>query len=364
MRIFVAGGTHGNLDFWRSHLLPAASKYNADLIMQVGDFGLWEHEPEGVDFLDGLSQAAEEHALQVYALHGNHDNWSHAMDRYGNDLTGNGFVRLRNQIFYIPQGHVWYWGGKRMRAFGGAYSINKADLLKEEARLNRAEAHRVAGTKRDGLPLALPRDHTGTLWFADEEMTDVQMNELLDADNRPMDVIFSHDMPFGANPGIQLDRIAPAEPNKRRLQRAMNVHQPALWIHGHLHHPYVDNVRCGDDGRHTKVVGLSCDNRYAPRGWHPDDAWGTLDILPNGTMVWLSGGSLEEAYREATEAMMSHDAWLRFAKAAAAAKQGTEHEGHVGFKLLRNTGILCSCDEPIPDFVRTYFEVNRAELHG
>ncbi len=56
------------------------------------------------------------------------------------------------------------------------------------------------------------------------------------------------------------------------------AHQPRFWLHGHLHTFYTGTVRCGDDDRVTDVIGLSCDDRAAPRFWRPWQSWCLLDL--------------------------------------------------------------------------------------
>jgi predicted phosphodiesterase len=284
VRIFVAGDTHGNGPWW-SYLLPQASLRRADVVVQVGDFGFWEHSPSGVAYLDQAEDAADEHGLTIYALHGNHDNWSLVMRRYGERRDPDGFVIVRPHIRYIPQGHIWTWAGVRIRAFGGAYSVDKHWRLDYERKLNRRDASRAEGRRDAGLPAEPAKDYTGSLWFPDEEMTDAEFAELMCADAQNLDLVFSHDKPRGSNPGLPLKDDPECRPNQDRLQLALVAHQPAVWVHGHLHHPYTDQVRSGDDDRFTTVIGLSCDDRAAPRFWKPEQSWCLVDLTDGDIAV-------------------------------------------------------------------------------
>ncbi len=301
--MFIVGDTHGNGRFWERYLFPMARRHHADVIVQVGDFGFWEHEAEGSDYLDALDAlAAQDPALVVHALHGNHDNWPLVMQRYGHDRDGDGFVRVRERIRYIPQGHIWTWAGLRMRAFGGAYSLDKAHRLTLERKRTRQAYAKENGRREQGQPPRRPRNFAGTLWFPNEQMTNSEFAELMVADTSDLDVVVSHDKPRSSNPGIRLKDEPECWPNQDRLQLALTVHRPRLWLHGHLHHPYVDTVRCGDDDWFTKVIGLSCDDEAASRFWRPTDAWGVLDVLPNGTPVFAWGSLLEDAAEAAGKA--------------------------------------------------------------
>lgn len=287
----TAGDTHGNGGFIRQYLYPKAQRHHAEVIVQVGDFGFWEHTQEGVYFLDRVDQAAEQYGIPLYWLAGNHDKWSLAMARYGHDVTADGFVVVRPGVFFIPNGHIWQWGGVRMRAFGGAYSIDKASRLEAEARKYanavRHENHRLAaGCDPKPIPT-----FAGTQWFPEEQMTDVEFAALLAADSSYMDVIFSHDRPRSADCGIPLKDEPECWPNQDNLQRALVTHKPKLWIHGHLHHNYLTHVRSGDDDFWTHVHGLAPDPTGAMRGWKPWQSWCLLDLRGNGLVRLTPGGA-------------------------------------------------------------------------
>lgn len=255
MRLLICGDTHGNTDFLRSEIFPAAKRLRASAIIVLGDFGAWEHMPED-RFIDEVADLAAEFGIELFWLHGNHDNWSLAMDTYGHQRTADGFVIMRPGLMYIPQGHAWEWVQIRFRSFGGAYSLDKGGRLKDE--------------RRDDLA-------PGSLWFLDEEPTDAEFEMLLAADSGLKEVVLSHDKPRSSNPGIRLKDKPECYHNQDRLQRALLAHRPHLWLHGHLHHRYTCGVRNGEDGW-TEVIGLSCDPQGAIWPWRPTDAWGLLEF--------------------------------------------------------------------------------------
>ncbi len=196
MRIIVVGDTHGNGPFLRTYVYPTAVALGAQAIVQVGDFGYWEHAQEGVDFLDEVNRGAEDTAIPLYWLRGNHDKVSLCLAKYGRNSDDEGFLRCRPQVFHIPDGHRWTWAGVRMRAFGGAYSIDKAWRLDAEAKRYRQAAAREDARRRAGRPPKPIPPTAGTLWFPEEELTDGQFGALL-ADtgpgSDPVEVVFSHD---------------------------------------------------------------------------------------------------------------------------------------------------------------------------
>lgn len=289
MRLLVAGDTHGNIEFISDYLYPCAADLGCDLIVQVGDFGYWEHDPEDDDdFLGRVDDAAHAFGIPFYWLRGNHDNIKYCLARY--DVhTEDGFLVCRDNVLHIPDGHVWTWGGHRLRAFGGAYSVDKDRRLKQEAQLYRRAAAREQARRDAGRPPRPIPSYQGWSWFPEEELTDAQMRAFLAADNGPLDVVLSHDKPIKAEPRhLPGWRNLPGTvANQERLQSALDAHQPRLWIHGHLHLPYVDKV--GTDRGTTTVVGLGCDDRAAPRFQRPADAWCVLELAPDKPIVRLDG---------------------------------------------------------------------------
>lgn len=292
MRLFIIGDLHGNHAFLRNYLMPKAARYQADVAVQVGDFGLWEHWRDGVIFLDKVADAVERFGIPLFALHGNHDNWPWAMHLHGGDVDDEGFVVLRPGVHYIPQGHSWAWRTVRMRAFGGAYSIDKPQRLLDEAADHlRAWEHENYRRRAGRPPLPVP-GFAGTRWFPREEMTDGEFQLLMAAESGPVDVIFSHDRPRGADCGIGLKDEPQCWPNQDRLQQALITHKPRLWLHGHLHHAYLTGVRNGDDDSWTRVMGLSTEpeGRRPGSNWAPWQSWALLDLSPTGSM-YLTPGS-------------------------------------------------------------------------
>ncbi len=301
----VAGDLHGNDVFTCQYLYPTARGLGCQAIVQVGDFGYWEHTPDGVEFLDAVNRSAEDADIPMYWLRGNHDNAALLMARYGGDRDGEGFIPVRARLRYIPDGHVWTWAGVRMRAFGGAYSIDKRWRLDLEAKRYRQAAAKEDARRRAGRqPKPIPST-AGTLWFPEEELSDRAYERLLAEDVGRVDVMFSHDKPASADPGIPLKDEPECRRNQQWLQRALTHHQPRLWLHGHLHTFYTGTVRCGDDGGgggFTDVIGLSCDDQAAPRFWRPHQSWCLLDLddgLVTVTYGWQAQDLVpQEAYEE------------------------------------------------------------------
>lgn len=236
MRILMCGDTHGDLEHL-TYLLDVAREQNCDRIFVLGDFGLWEHTQDGIDFMDRLNELAMRKGVSVYCLDGNHDNWLPSIERALWVTDKEYFFWLRPNIRYAGRGFQWNWGGKDFIALGGAYSVDKDYRLAVEAR----------------------RGEDGTLWFPTEEMTDQEMEDIL-AEVIPgvVNVVLAHDKPLFARPGWNRKNLPLCIPNQQRMQRAVNTLQPELYFHGHLHFRYHDAIGIPYQTHSTAVYGLDC----------------------------------------------------------------------------------------------------------
>lgn len=254
MRILVAGDIHGNLAHLR-YLYMIAMEKGINRIFQLGDFGYWEHMPEGVDFLDKASRWAHRSGITLYFLDGNHDKTNLLLKKY-TERDDDGFIIVRDHIRYAPRGHRWAWGGTRFAAFGGAYSVDKAWRLDLEK-------------KGSGKP--------ERYWFPEEEMSDEDMARFL-TNTDPVDIILAHDKPRASNPQWNRRAIVECHPNQDRLQMAVCALRPSLFIHGHLHVRYTDTIMSGDERHFTRVEGLHCDPEAAMHWpYDPAESWVVLE---------------------------------------------------------------------------------------
>lgn len=282
MKIMLLGDTHGNTKFVTKYVIPAAVSAGVRWIYQLGDFGYWEHTEQGIVYLDEVNQECISKGLEIVFIQGNHDKVSMIPRKYS-DVQG--FYKVRSSIWFAPNGTVWSpnEGKTSFLALGGAYSIDKQERLDME----RARAKQLTLSQRYqnfGTDYRMPAAYEETehsLWFPEEEMSDVQFNQILSSVNEQVDVILAHDKPLGSNPPVKLINIPECEPNQRRLQEAVLHFKPSLFVHGHLHCRYQDFIRSGDDNSFTQVLGLGADvnNFNQPRSsWEPSDAWEILNL--------------------------------------------------------------------------------------
>jgi predicted phosphodiesterase len=277
MRILLAGDTHGNTGHAR-RLTAAAAELDAEVILQLGDFGYWEHEPSGVRYLDAVNRAARSHGVDVYFLDGNHDKTSLLMESYGDRRDEQGFVIVRPRVRYAPRGHRWSWRGTRFLAFGGALSLDREQRLAEERR-RYEKALRKEGFRRGaGRPPARVPDFAGTLWFPEEEAADADVDAIL-TDRSPVDVLLTHDKPLRTAPAFNRKSDPRCRPNQERVQRLVDAYRPILAAHGHLHFRYTEELP-HPDRSFTRVEGLAADPPASGDvpGYRLPESWLVVDL--------------------------------------------------------------------------------------
>lgn len=281
MRLLVAGDTHGNPQ-QILYLGQIALNQYADAIMIVGDFGFWEHERGGPEFLDVCSEVAVRNDLPIYWIDGNHENHTMLRKVYGpggerHHLTSEGFWKIRDGLFYIPRGTRWNWDGVECLGLGGAYSVDKDSRLREERNLRATlyrytenTWHKNGRLQRAEKALA---DWGHISWWPEEEITDEEVAVALQSE-RPVDIMFTHDKPRASNPDWNRKDLPDCYPNQNKIQEVVRHLQPSVLIHGHLHHRYEDAIRYSTpDGGvgETLIVGLNCDETG-------EDSWTIMNI--------------------------------------------------------------------------------------
>lgn len=252
MKVMFAGDTHGQIGTVKK-ILREADELFCDVVFQLGDFGYWEHTGDGVEYLNQVNHYAKLYDTPVYFIDGNHDKTSLLLEKY-DERDAEGFIRVRDYVKYSPRGHRWTWDGLRFASFGGAYSVDKDWRLhleyKNHLKIEKHNAYRGATQKSS--------DTSGTLWFPEEEMTDEDMEKFL-TDTTPVDIMLAHDKPRASRPDWNRKDLSECWPNQDRHQKAVVALKPKVYLHGHLHHRYVDQILCGDNYQYTTVMGLNAD---------------------------------------------------------------------------------------------------------
>jgi len=231
-KVLLGGDTHGNP--WAiQYLFEVAFQYECDKIFQLGDFGFWEHEYGGPEFLDVTSEFATLNNIPFYWLDGNHENHTMLHKNYSDKVVDDGMWEIRKNLYYSPRGNRFTWDGVDFMSFGGAFSIDRS--------------MRRVGT---------------SFWF-EEEIEAAQITAAI-KDKSTVDVLLCHDLPAGvdmamlmANKGGQYRVIREAEKGRQQLRRLVKTIQPTQIYHGHYHINYVQYVDYGYN--QVKVTGLNCD---------------------------------------------------------------------------------------------------------
>jgi hypothetical protein len=278
--ILVAGDLHGD-PVHTAYIFERAINRDVQAIVQVGDFGYWEHHPDGVGFLDHCSELAVNNDMPLYWIDGNHECFDMLFKLYGpggerHKPTPEGFWEIRPGVFYIPRGTRWIWSDVHLMGLGGAYSVDKSYRLEQTEKRLRAERSKNEYRRRAGKPERPIDPARWAYWWPQEELTNDDIQVAL-ADSTPIDILFTHDKPLASNPQWNRKAFIECLPNQVQIQTVVRTLHPRLLIHGHLHFRYSDQIRCGDDDLWCQVEGLDC-NPHEDHRSNREDTWVRLQL--------------------------------------------------------------------------------------
>ena len=234
-RVLLTGDVHGNTMWLTGHVLRQAKRYGCQLVLQLGDFGIWPGRG-GERFLDVVDREAAKARIPVWFIDGNHEDFDQLLAL---PLYASGLRPVRERIMHIPRGHRWSWGGREILACGGAASID--------------------------VDLRVP----GRTWWPQEAITDDDVQRCVAGG--AADILLSHDiqaeLPL-TDPHEDLAALGSfvfqrMHDNRMRLQAIAEAVRPALQIHGHWHMPYERVFVRGVDGAKVRIVSLNCDSSAA-----------------------------------------------------------------------------------------------------
>jgi hypothetical protein len=232
MKLMVLGDTHGN---GRALIkrINLAHRMGIKRILQVGDFGIWDHHEDGIRFLDSVNEVLRKTGIKLTFLGGNHENWDH-LNWYEKRLpkSHSGHTYIRSHILYTGRVNRWIWGEKGsekvFQAVGGAYSIDRRD--------------RTVGK---------------SLWL-DEEIPE-RVVYGLEHSGRRADYLFTHDAP-SCVPMSNLKPDAQSVDHRMKMDRIGRVVMPDLWFHGHYHR-WMEYSFMHQQG-YSFVYGLDMDDTF------------------------------------------------------------------------------------------------------
>lgn len=242
MRLLILGDTHGNHEeIARSY--QRARDRKADAIVQVGDFGAWEHADDGA-FFDYVERWFDKTGIPMYWICGNHDNIAFVDKLYS--ITPGRFTVIRPGVYYISRGTKWEWDGVTFMGVGGAVSIDK------DFRLNR---ERGLPSPEWGQYEALPATGPRTMWWPEEQLSDEEL-EFVKSQGEA-DVLFTHDCPTNAPFRMRLKNDIDSQIHRQKMNEVGKSVKPKYWFHGHMHEFYDYGFR--HDAGEAHVIGLECD---------------------------------------------------------------------------------------------------------
>lgn len=225
MIIGFTGDWHGNHRYAQKAIHYAANN-GADVIIQVGDFGIWNPHKS---FINTVNEAALHHNVQVFFVDGNHEDhpWLNAQP-----VREDGFRVLHDNVAHIPRGTIWTWDGVTFMGLGGAHSVDRQWRT------------------------------PGVSWFPEETLT---YGQAFEAATTPhdIDIMVTHDCPSGVDiPGIEgnplgfpKEEIAVSDKHRELLGYVVGNLQPKILVHGHYHVAYSDTLDS------TTIKGLDCDGK-------------------------------------------------------------------------------------------------------
>lgn len=241
-KYMVAGDWHGNTT-WAVKMVEQAHRIGINKIIQVGDFGLWDHTLSGVKYLDVLNDQCRMRGVYVYFVDGNHENHDR-LKWYdvNNPSSHQGHTYIRSHILHLPRGSRWEWDGKVFVAVGGAYSIDKA-------------------WRREGES-----------WWVGETLTDREVEFKVPNNG---DYLFTHDCPTNAPFRFRIKDDPDSHIHRQRMDQVGKKVGAKLWFHGHMHEKYEYDFRHRQG--YTQVWGLDKDEEQFN--------WGVLDT-DTDTFTW------------------------------------------------------------------------------
>lgn len=233
-KFFFAGDTHGFLEHW-DYLIGHCLSQKLDTIYQVGDFGYWEHTPNGVHYLDGLQDELKNAGLTVRFVDGNHEN--HELLRSKYDVIAPAAYKIRPNIVYQSRGSTLEVDGVKLVFCGGATSIDKHGRT------------------------------PGFSWWPEEVLTYTDIHNTI-ANGADCDILVTHDAPLGnyhMNNVLKEQNASTSNYRMHELFQESYAHRkmiygivdairPRYLVHGHYHYSHQAMIKVGADD--VRIFGL------------------------------------------------------------------------------------------------------------
>jgi hypothetical protein len=203
MRILFVGDLHGNTEAGVNAVNQAIVQ-EAEVIVQVGDFGYWPAFDHSQRFIEALERELVDNDVLLFFADGNHED--HRFLPQGDNLN-----LVAENIWHVPRGLDVELDDTRLLFFGGARSV---DRYYREA---------------------------GVTWFEEEMPTEEQFDRaMLTAQRNKIDIVVSHDCPVetglrGVPWTLEPDIIADNRIMRGYLREILLTYRPRHWFCGHWH---------------------------------------------------------------------------------------------------------------------------------
>lgn len=231
VKVLLVGDSHGNFNFFRQ-VLQRAKDVEADLVIQLGDFGFWPPERDSVgrpfpdpdwSFANLVDiSATAEFELPVWAIRGNHD-WREEANEYPTELS------MDPGLYHCRDGQRIQLGDVTVLFTGGAVSVDYH---------SRTE---------------------GISWWPDEITSDEDV--AASCEGGPVDLWLTHDsvvvppnkrkLSFGELIDARIDV------QNLKMKEIFEAVKPKLHVHGHWHSKYTAHNPYGF------TQGVSCESENA-----------------------------------------------------------------------------------------------------
>lgn len=220
----LVGDSHANESFIKK-IIKKAQEEQCHCIIQLGDFGYWPKDLQGMRFLKAIKDNLR---IPLYFLNGNHEQLNLL------PLNSNEPYQIQEYLFYLPNCYKWEWEGLSFMTLGGAYSIDRP--------------HRILGLD----------------WFIQEEITEEQVQKA--CAHKDVDILLTHDAPSCISiktiKGHYSKDIPEALPNRQKLTEVVYTLNPRYLFHGHWHSYYKTTLTLYERDYNCEVMGLNHDCKY------------------------------------------------------------------------------------------------------
>ena len=217
-RVWITGDTHGNFAWLANWCADHKTSKETDLLIVLGDAGLMYYGQNKAKE-KFMKQEVQKCPITLLCVRGNHEarpaNYTSTcftiMEEDPIVPSGYYFEPDYPDIWYAADGSTFNINGKRCLFIGGAYSIDKE--------------YRIM---------------MGWRWFADEELTDEEMNDILDkVDHKHFDYVFTHTCPEAWQPyDLFLSFVYQSKVSKRMEEfftTVAGIIDFDHWYFGHFH---------------------------------------------------------------------------------------------------------------------------------